>query len=87
VPAPIRAAPGISHIRPKIPAKRDGYFSDGMRADITIFNLNEIHAVGTYDDPRRHCRGILYVIVNGTIVMDCGHHTGTHPGRSLRRHP
>jgi N-acyl-D-amino-acid deacylase len=61
-----------------------GILRDGMRADITIFNLDEVRPVGTYDNPRQQCRGIEYVIVNGTTVMDRGRHTGAHPGRALR---
>ena len=73
------------------PAQRLGFLDrgilrDGMRADITIFDLGQVRAVGTFDDPRRQCRGIEYVIVNGTLVMDRGRHTGAHPGRALRRH-
>jgi N-acyl-D-amino-acid deacylase len=29
--------------------------------------------------------GIPYVIVNGTVVIDHGHHTGAMAGRVLRR--
>ncbi len=35
--------------------------------------------------PKRLARGIEYVIVNGTPVIDGGQHTGALPGRSLRR--
>ncbi len=39
----------------------------------------------TYDDPRRFPDGIDQVIVNGTLVVDDGSHTGALPGRALRR--
>jgi N-acyl-D-amino-acid deacylase len=61
-----------------------GILRDGMRADITIFDLEQVRPVGTYDHPRQQCRGIEYVMVNGTLVMDRGRHTGAHPGRALR---
>lgn len=61
-----------------------GILRDGMRADITIFDLEQVRPVGTYDDPRHQCRGIEYVIVNGTPVIDAGRHTGAHPGQALR---
>lgn len=61
-----------------------GILRDGMRADITLFDPEQVAAVGTYDYPRRQCRGIEYVIVNGTVVIDRGRHTSAHPGRALR---
>ena len=63
-----------------------GILRDGMKADVTIFDFDRIRPVGTFDDPRRQCEGIEYVIVNGTVVMDRGKHTGALPGRALKRH-
>jgi N-acyl-D-aspartate/D-glutamate deacylase len=42
-------------------------------------------ARSTYDDPHQYPAGIGTVIVNGTIVIDGGEHTGALPGRLLRR--
>jgi N-acyl-D-amino-acid deacylase len=61
-----------------------GILRDGMRADITVFDFDQIRPVYTYDNPRQQCRGIEYVILNGTTVMDRGRHTGGHPGRAMR---
>jgi len=36
-------------------------------------------------EPHRYPEGIEYVIVNGTVVIDEGEHTGALPGRVLRR--
>jgi len=32
----------------------------------------------------RHARGIRYTIVNGSVLMENGAHTGTYPGKELR---
>ena len=36
-------------------------------------------------EPRRFPTGIDYVLVNGTVVVDRGEHTGALPGRAIRR--
>jgi N-acyl-D-aspartate/D-glutamate deacylase len=38
----------------------------------------------TYEEPRQFPDGIEHVIVNGTLVVDGGTHTGATPGRALR---
>ncbi len=56
-----------------------------MRADITVFDPATIASTATYQEPRSFPVGIPYVIVNGTLVVDGGSHTGALPGRALRR--
>jgi N-acyl-D-amino-acid deacylase len=56
-----------------------------MYADITVFDPARVRALATYDEPRRQSEGIEYVLVNGTVVIDHGQHTGALPGRALRR--
>jgi len=62
-----------------------GLLRDGMRADITVFDPATIASTATYQEPRSFPVGIPYVIVNGTLVVDGGSHTGALPGRALRR--
>jgi N-acyl-D-amino-acid deacylase len=62
-----------------------GILRDGMKADITVFDPVTVRALATYDEPRVYPAGIPYVIVNGTLVVDAGEHTGATPGRALRR--
>jgi N-acyl-D-amino-acid deacylase len=65
-----------------------GILRDGFRADITVFDYEEISAPASRYDPKQFSVGVDYVIVNGEIVVDHGKHTGAHPGRALRRgHP
>lgn len=62
-----------------------GILRDGFAADITVFDPDQVRAVATYDEPRQQSLGIEYVLVNGTVVIDRGKHTGALPGRALRR--
>lgn len=62
-----------------------GFLREGYRADVTIFDPATIIDRATYDDPHRYPQGIPTVIVNGTVVVESGEHTGVLPGRVLRR--
>jgi N-acyl-D-aspartate/D-glutamate deacylase len=64
-----------------------GLLREGYWADITTFDPGTIIDRATYEDPHRYPAGIGTVIVNGTMVVDSGEHTGTLPGRVLRRGP
>jgi N-acyl-D-amino-acid deacylase len=65
--------------------KDRGRIADGLVADLVVFDPSTVRANATYDDPRQFPDGIEQVIVNGTIVVDDGVHTGATPGRALRR--
>ena len=64
-----------------------GLLRPGFCADITIFDPATVADRATYDDPHQFPAGIPTVIVNGTVVVDSGAHTGALPGRVLRRGP
>jgi N-acyl-D-amino-acid deacylase len=61
-----------------------GLLRPGMVADVTCFEPETVRDTATYEDPRRLPDGIPYVIVNGTVVVDDGRHTGALAGRALR---
>ena len=61
-----------------------GVIRDGMNADITVFDARSVRAPATRTDPKQFPVGIEYVIVNGTVVVDGGSHTGALPGRAVR---
>ena len=61
-----------------------GVLRDGMKADITVFDAASVKAPATRTDPKQFPIGIEHVIVNGTIVIDGGNHTGALPGRAIR---
>jgi N-acyl-D-amino-acid deacylase len=62
-----------------------GLLRDGMRADIVVFDPATISAPATRRAPKQYPSGIDFVIVNGTVVVESGRHTGALPGRALRR--
>jgi N-acyl-D-amino-acid deacylase len=62
-----------------------GLLQDGLAADVVVFDPETVRSNATYDEPRRFPDGIDHVIVNGTLVVDDGHHTGALPGRAVRR--
>ena len=64
-----------------------GLLREGYRADLTIFDPEEVADRATFDDPHQYAAGISTVIVNGVVVIDAGEHTGALPGQVLRRHP
>jgi N-acyl-D-aspartate/D-glutamate deacylase len=61
-----------------------GLIAEGMYADLTIFNMDTIAPMSTYDDPHQYSKGVQYVTVNGQIVVDGGKHIGKLPGKFLR---
>jgi N-acyl-D-aspartate/D-glutamate deacylase len=70
-----------------------GLLRPGMAADIFVFDpaaidLERPEQVNDLPEgaPRyiQHARGIRYTIVNGSVLMDNGAHTGAYPGKVLR---
>ncbi len=66
--------------------KDRGFLREGLKADITIFDPQEIKDNATFIDPHQYPRGIGYVIVNGIVVIEKGNHKGNKPGKVLRSH-
>ena len=62
-----------------------GRIEDGLVADLVVFDPTTVRSNATYDDPRRFPDGIEHVLVDGTLVVEAGRHTGATPGRALRR--
>ncbi len=60
-----------------------GLLREGYWADITIFDPEKIADHATYANPHQYAEGILYVLVNGELVVDGGKLTGKLPGRVL----
>ena len=61
-----------------------GAIREGLKADVTIFNVERIDDVASYENPTAYPTGIDYVLVNGQLVIDSGRHTGAKPGSVLR---
>jgi len=64
--------------------KQRGTIRDGAFADLVVFDPATIRSNATYEEPRRYPNGIDHVLVNGTLVVDGGTHTGATPGRAIR---
>jgi len=52
--------------------EQKGRLQEGMDADITIFDPASVQERATYADPDQRSAGILFVIVNGVVVMEGG---------------
>ena len=63
---------------------RRGLLRAGYFADVVVFDPETIQDHATFEDPARYSTGILYVFVNGKLVLHHGEHTGALPGRVLR---
>jgi N-acyl-D-aspartate/D-glutamate deacylase len=61
--------------------KDRGLLREGYWADVVIFDPDTVADTATYENPKQYPKGIPYVLVNGTLVIDNGHHTGARPGR------
>ncbi len=60
-----------------------GLLRAGQWADITVFDAGKVIDNATYEKPHQYAKGINYVIVNGTVVLEDGNHTGARPGTIL----
>ncbi|MBN2205190.1 MAG: D-aminoacylase [Thermoleophilia bacterium] len=71
-----------------------GVLRPGLAADVVVFDLERLrdratnpwpHTFPFENVPHGYPEGIDFVVVNGTVVVDAGEHTGALPGRVLRR--
>ncbi|MCL4532604.1 MAG: amidohydrolase family protein, partial [Actinobacteria bacterium] len=62
-----------------------GRVAAGCFADIVVLDPETVADQATFMEPHQYPIGIEYVIVNGTVVVDGGEHTGMLPGKSLSR--
>ena len=64
--------------------KKRGALKTGHYADLAIFDPEKIQDHGTFDEPMQYATGMKYVLVNGTLVLIDGEHTGALPGKVVR---
>jgi dihydroorotase/N-acyl-D-amino-acid deacylase len=60
-----------------------GQIREGFAADLVAFDAATVRETNSFDKPKSYPVGIPYTIVNGTVVIDGGKHTGARPGRAL----
>ncbi|MGA2593187.1 MAG: amidohydrolase family protein, partial [Bryobacteraceae bacterium] len=63
-----------------------GRIAVGADADITVFDPAGVIDRATFENPAQYSEGILYVLVNGTVVVRGGELVeGAAPGLPVRR--
>ncbi len=62
-----------------------GVIKEGSFADIVLMDLPNMKVTATPLEARNQPKGIEYVIVNGVTVVKKAKHTGTIPGRIIKR--
>jgi N-acyl-D-aspartate/D-glutamate deacylase len=67
----------------KIGLKDRGRLKEGHWADVAVFNPATVTDKATFENPHQFPVGIEYVIVNGTVTVERGRHTGALAGRVL----
>lgn len=60
-----------------------GLIRGGQKADITIFDLDNIRDNATYDDPHQLSEGAEYVIINGKFAVENGEFNDDLAGKVL----
>ncbi len=63
-----------------------GLLKAGNKADITVFDPERVIDKATFQNPHQYPVGITDVVVNGTVVIRDGEHTGAKPGKVLRKY-
>ncbi|MEI6666652.1 MAG: D-aminoacylase [Acidobacteriota bacterium] len=62
-----------------------GRIARGKQADLVVFDPATVKDQATFEQPHQYATGMPHVIVNGTLVVENGRHTGAKPGRAIRR--
>jgi dihydroorotase/N-acyl-D-amino-acid deacylase len=60
-----------------------GQIREAFAADLVVFDPTTVRETNSFEKPKSYPIGIPYTIVNGTLVIDGGKHTGARPGRAL----
>jgi len=60
-----------------------GQIREGFAADLVVFDPATVKETNSFEQPKSYPVGIPYTVVNGTLVIDGGQHTGARPGRAL----
>jgi N-acyl-D-amino-acid deacylase len=61
-----------------------GRISEGLAADLVVFDYQQLADKATFARPSEPSVGVRHVIVNGELVLSDGQFTGRRPGRVLR---
>ncbi len=61
-----------------------GWIKTGYKADIVIFDLNNIKTRTSISNPQVYSEGVNYLLINGVLVLDGGKYTGKLPGKVIK---
>jgi len=61
-----------------------GWIKEGYKADIAVFDLDNIKIKTSISNPHQHSEGVKYLLINGKIVLDNAEYTGKLTGKVLR---
>ncbi len=67
----------------KFKLKERGLLKEGYAADIVVFDEKTVTDRSTFDKPHQYSTGFKYVLVNGSLTVDGGQHTGIRSGKVL----
>jgi len=62
-----------------------GRLAVGKKADILVFDPQQVHETATYENPFQLAEGINYVVVNGEISLENGQFAKQRHGQMLRK--
>ena len=60
-----------------------GLLREGFRADLVLFDPEEVEDLSSFADPHHDSRGFDLVLVNGAVVREAGSPTCARPGEAL----
>ena len=61
-----------------------GWIKEGYKADVVVFDLNNVKIKTSISNPHQYSEGVKYLLINGDIVLDKGKWHGKLPGRILK---
>ncbi len=61
-----------------------GWIKEGYKADIVVFDLDNIKIKTSISNPHQQSEGVKYLLVNGEVVLDNAEYTGKLTGRVLK---
>jgi N-acyl-D-aspartate/D-glutamate deacylase len=61
-----------------------GSLKEGHVADILVFDPDKISDKATYSAPHLYSDGVLYLMINGKLVIEDGRYNGELAGKPLR---
>ncbi|MBI4482179.1 MAG: D-aminoacylase [Acidobacteria bacterium] len=67
----------------RLSIRHRGLLREGFFADVVVFDASSVRDRAEFGNPHQYSEGFQYVLVNGLLVIDQGHHTGARSGRVI----